>query len=195
MPQTFNKEKVWIQELYESRRPEAVLLLKTALRDPDEQKRLFAAQALELLDKERQELLEDQEKKIAKNPEDRLARLTLADLCEKYADLFAETKETQSYYRRKAKNLLMKLIDESPSSSLRFKLGRLLFVSGEEAEGQGFLEAVAFEAPEYVEARLLLADIALRAGRLARVREECRKIQPLTLTADQQTVVDFWCHS
>jgi thioredoxin-like negative regulator of GroEL len=183
-----------VMDLYQSRRGESQAVLRQALSDPDERIRLLAAQALERLSETARRRTQELRAAVQRRPTDPALKLALARHLVQRADDEGTPDAGHALYDEAAQPLLAALpaLKGRDLDAAHALLGHIYTRQRRTAEARAFLERVPADAPDYVRARINVAQTRLADGDIAGARVEMRRVRQLAGNGPLSAAGAFW---
>ncbi|HHL72780.1 MAG TPA: tetratricopeptide repeat protein [Bacteroidetes bacterium] len=153
---------------------EAVLILQAVLRTSRSDTRILAATALQEIEEKTLHRIEELNSQIAEEPQTSSHLLELARTCDLYCHLAVQNDASLLLYQDMAReNYEHYLTLEPDDKNAFFEYGRLLLRIGEAAAAEHIFRKLARENPDYVNAKIWLAEACFKQNKIKEVRALC----------------------
>ncbi len=153
---------------------EAVLILQAVLRTSRSDTRILAATALQEIEEKTLHRIEELNSQIAEEPQTSSHLLKLARTCDLYCHLSVQNDASLILYQDMAReNYEHYLTLEPDDKNAFFEYGRLLLRIGEAAAAEHIFRKLARENPDYVNAKIWLAEACFKQNKIKEVRALC----------------------
>jgi len=171
----------------------AVSLLNKLIGDESEEVRLYAAEALDLIDARYNERINELVQKIKDNPTSVENHESLGRIYSDFALLKENTPVIRNYYLEQALHEFeTTIVLGGERTEILFVQAFILQMLGDLERAFSLYEKVISMDPKHREARFQKALIHYQRGEYSQVREECRFLSSLELEEEMKEVVLFW---